>query len=480
MGGSDKKFIISPKLRQEYFIIKAFFLLLIVLLAFLARWLNANCIVVALGGFYVSLTFFKNPRFIFRYIGSFIGSFLFCAGVLIIESTGLYLNELQKYGYYCGAFPLCVAYNFLFLFALEWLDQRWIRRNHIGYCKLRFVANNKRITNNIVRYAGYFVAFAIIVNIIHVIRTPIFLYHVDRFEYKEMFLKGVWGKLSSVEVYLIPIVLINWNNGRKKESICTLGLYYFYLFLIGERFSGFVNAVFYLSIFLVDRPVKNNKAKKPYKFIFITLLFLIFILLVVTNQYARLYSVNTWDHLFQRIAQQGQLWWGTFDIYCKKGRCINEIVDEAQAFTDPLGEKKGRLYYGIYKIMYLCAPEPIVTSKIARGQNYTESTAATILYYLGPVALLLTAILFAWLFVWLSRNYYKCIMENRIISSVIFARLIFTFRNIQTMSRFNKVANISTFIIVVILLVLAFIRDENIKIYTSSIKYKKGDSCVEP
>ncbi len=108
--------------------------------------------------------------------------------------------------------------------------------------------------------------------------------------------------------------------------------------------------------------------------------------------------------------------------------------------------------------MYLCAPESIVTAKISKGQSYTESTPASLFYYFGRVGLLMSAVVFGFVNAWIMRMYYYCILENRIVSALCYARLLTVIRNVQHMSGFYLIIARGTIPLLLLLLILILFR----------------------
>ena len=422
--------------------------------SFLNRWMNVNWFTIAVILFYILVTLKVNYKFILRYISTFSGAVLVWSAIVVIEFSGLWLSELQTDGYYCGILPLCASFYIVYLLFLEVYDSRYARR--MTRKTLQFSFHGVNITRMISRVSTYGVIALTAVLFMRIANKPAFRMLYDRFEYREIFLPGIWGALTNYIMYLLPLILVDWKNGNRLEAACAIGLYVVYLFWTGERFTGFLGIMFYVSMFLVDcgKTLKMDKKKKnrlSFKQIMLLCMVLLLILVIVIRQYSRLYEVNSWVHLMERITQQGQLWWAIYAGYRDTGLHLSELKDELQVFTDPEGMPKN---YGIYRIMYLCAPKDVVTAKIEKGQNYTESTGATIYYYFGPAVLILFAVFFGIVLAYLMRLYFNCIMENRIVSAAIVSRLLTVYRNFVSMSRFHMLFGKGTLFLIFIYIIL--------------------------
>ena len=282
---------------------------------------------------------------------------------------------------------------------------------------------------------------------------------MDRFGYKAAYIQGVWGKISDYYIYFVPLLLMNWHRGRQRKlTVLTLTLYVGYLFLAGEKYGGYLTLAMYILFFFLSELPKGAR-KKLLKLVILVILIFVIAATTILLQYTLLYNSRALDHLYERVAQQGQLWWNIYGLRNYINPQIEELSDELDAYTDTGAATP---YYSIYKMMYLSAPEDMITRKIATGATYTESTAASLYYYFGFSALPLFAILMGCFFSWLSYKYVQSIYGGYIIEAMIITRLILLGRSFFGMSRFTWIFGLDTAATLIMWYICSLIRKSTI------------------
>ena len=450
------------------------------LLSITSSVINLDSLVFSCAVLFGIITIRKNPGFIIKYAYFLLSSVLAIFGTFLIESNRFYLVELQRYSEYVGALPLISGYYLLFIYLLESFDNKNNKNNEKNACirRVNYSYGGKKILQILLKIFSI-VFFAITaIMFLRVLSKPYFLLHIDRFEYREIYITGIWAKLDDYYYYFIPLVLMNWHNGKnRKISLATGILYVLYLLLQGEKYGKFAILLLFITMYEIPKisnfkSIRKKRERKKYrKFIIVLVILLCLLLGIIINQYNFLYqSLNSFAHLFERLAQQGQLWWSIYGLQIGNSPRITEIGDELAAYTDRGVQNP---YYGIYKVMYLSAPYDLVTRKIASGSTYTESTAASLYYYFGFISLPIFALVMSAAIAFLAKKYLDYIRMNCVIEVMIVARTIFLGKNVLFSSNFSWWLDSKTLITVLIWIACAIYRKNCSSILHSRLNYNE-------
>lgn len=431
---------------------------LLILLCFcggaVSRWINVDVPVMLCVILFALITLYCNISFAVKYSPMIAGVVLAVIGTYIVEENQLWLIELRKYSHYNGSLPLFAGYYLCFVLSLE-LGDRYFDRRKNQIVKLRIYAETQSILQVFLDVFGIIFLCVTLIMTVRIASHPYFFVHMDRFAYKTAYIQGIWGKLSDYYLYFIPLLLMNWHRKRQRRiTILTLATYVVYLFLQGEKYGGYLTLALFLLFYFVPELPKGAR-KKLLRIMILVILVFIIAGFTILLQYSLLYDTSALTHIYERIAQQGQLWWNIYGLRNYEEPQIKEISDELDAYSDKGSETP---YYSIYKMMYLSAPEDVVTRKIATGATYTESTAASIYYYFGFFALPIFAVLMGIFFSWLAKQYLRAIYGGYLFESLIITRLIQMGRSFFAMSRFTWIFALDTIVTIAIWMVCVFIR----------------------
>ena len=446
-------------LERPYFIsllIRFLLILLCYISNLYSRAVNTDVVILGCIVLYISLVLYFNLAYVIKYAALIAPAFLALLGTYIIEHNTMWLWELQKQSHYSGSFPLFTGYYLSFLFTLELFDCHYISRLRINKPEVVINVNKRSAIDDFLFVFG--IAFFLLTSfmVLRLIRHPYFVVHMDRFNYQSVYIQGVWKKAADYYYYFIPLVLMNMHRKKLKVlSIVTLGEYVLYQFIQGEKYGGYITLLLFCVLYFIPMMKQSNRKKMKGLFNKVVFVFMV-ALCTILLQYSLLSSTSPIQHLFERFAQQGQLWWSVYDLQKDSIPHLDEVTDELQAYQDD-GTNE-RPYYAIYKMMYLSAPEKVVTNKIASGATYTESSAASIYYYFGAWGLPFFAFLTGWFFAFMSYKYVDYIRRKCVIEAMIVTRLILLGRSFHVMSRFTWLFDRETLITILILLISVTMR----------------------
>lgn len=155
-------------------------------------------------------------------------------------------------------------------------------------------------------------------------------------------------------------------------------------------------------------------------------------------------------YIWNRASQQGQLWWKTYSITQGETH-LTEFEDEIIAVLNgPLGrEELIGANNGIYKIMYLCAPESVIDWKLGTGSRYTEAGMAAVYYYFGGLGVIVFASFMGLAVAAIVNCFLRFLANNNLIAAMFMLRIFMierTFLSMFTMADFFKPLSLLSYI----------------------------------
>ena len=262
-----------------------------------------------------------------------------------------------------------------------------------------------------------------IVIFLRVARNPAFLLGYGRQEYDKLFHvnSGVFKYLASITPVIVIFPIIDYYNGHKTTGMLGIVLYFLYYLWVGHKFGAFFVFITTFIMARYDSIIKMSQ-KKLTKYIYVFVAVMLFIVFIAGSLFINVYGGNLQDYLFSRIAGQGELWWKTFEV--SKETHLDEFHHEVDGiFIDNsvISNMTGA-NYGMYKIMYLCAKNSLVTSYLKGEVVFAESGYASAYYYFGVAGGVIFAVFNAFILA-IARN-----AISRAFSRGTFVRLVVLIR----------------------------------------------------
>lgn len=341
--------------------------------------------------------YLSRPVLYLKYLHYFFGSVAGILGCAVIEYSRISLVELNDESHFCGSLPLLVFAWWTFIFTLSICDSRISdklekRSMEIGSSLSDSFRLDNRTINYVLLVLGIIGCFLTAAVFAIVSKNPSFMIGIDRFDYSLMFDYGaLYGyALRLINYLIIPCIVIALINNSKIGWIA-IGFYCLHSLWIGNKFGSFFSLLCTITmIYSCKLEAYIWKAKRLVGLLMVLVLFLVGVA-VVGASFTKEYGLT--DYFSPRLAQQGQLWWKTYDL--SNSAHIGEIKDEVQSIRKghpEIGENVDSRY-GVYKIMYYTTPKTKVDTKLQAGSRYTEAGFAAAYYYLGPLGCVLFAIL---------------------------------------------------------------------------------------
>lgn len=369
---------------------------------------------------YLGYIFVRQPEFFLKYLPFVFAVTSNIIGCALCEFGVFELDELRTTSHFVGSLPLLVLSRWIFLALLRVFDlTKGIQiRYQIG------VDTNDTQFKQRVMFAFEIMVFALVaVSFMHVCIHPAFSEGMNRFSYNTAYMGGIWTKLKNILVLLmvIPVLAIRKNTHRLL-GVTTVVLYCFFLFWVGEKFGGFYGIVCIVCFVYYDVAL-NLSAKEKAIMGGILAGTLAILLGFSLFAYSLMSSTNVVDYFGKRVAEQGQLWWKTYE----QSRGVlhtAEFSDEIQALLSTEKAIKDNVgsNYGIYRIMYYTAPDDKVDRQLGIGARYTEGAYAAAYYYFGIVGSLLFSLLMALLVFAVQNSFIAAIWKCNPIRMCVFSR----------------------------------------------------------
>lgn len=415
-------------------------------------WIFLTCVLLAKFKIfsYVSIFFFgvyfvyycilKNKEFALKYL-----AFLFISGVAILGTAiielfpSIYLVELRCYSSFVGSLPLIIFGYWLFLVVINLVDKKY--KFEIIRERIDELAKYRKFYNTI--NLAVLILFLILFS--SVVTHPAFLLGVDRFNYASQYSQfSILKKIVSNAPLLLvfPILTIIYNkNFQRILGMLGVAMYVLYFVWVGDKFGPFFSLICIFLLIYYKRILEKGRGfLKKILIISFGLFGGIVIFAIVFSASISSYSGLTYFE--QRGAQQGQLWWKTYEI-CKNIH-PTEFGNEIKALTngkDTISANVGS-NNGIYKIMYLCAPREQVNSKLATGARYTEAGFATIYYYFGTIGVIMFSCIIGGIVAATINAFIRALNNGDYVKALIFLRFFLLERGSVSMFLFNNFVGI--------------------------------------
>lgn len=406
---------------------------------------------------------FRNKDFFIKFIWVIaMMSWMVVANAILVIMP-LWLNELQRTTYNNDSLlPLAVAVSLL-LHCLLAFDSSYQHRRKHSDRPVRSLSRN-RLT--MIKAAGVLAFLVMLASFFAVLPHPSWLNESNRFIYAQAYLPSILRQYQTFLILLIPMAFPSFLAGMKRVFYATVALYVLYLIWTGEKFTS----LFFLAyILLLCYFAANNKGfesasgKKAYKLIGRAAICAVAVFAALTAiQYIGMFgdAGSAFETFCQRIAAQGEVWWGTYDHLqnVPSELRVDELSDEYSSFfvrgdaTDEIQQG------GTYKLMRIVMTPDYYSSYIANSIRLTSSTPATFYYYFGFAGLLVAMAGCALVYGAVIVHTIKALSRIQIIESVILVYFVRALHGALIMSDFYELFSYRSLFLVLVLIGLGLIR----------------------
>ncbi len=360
---------------------------------------------------------------------------------LIYIESGIYINEQGRNSYFSWATVLTCVYFTITLLTL-YLSHKSLDKYDFRTFIFKYKGKN---AESIILKTVVLVVLSLLLFNAALSPLPLFDMSLSRFTYwsnsRFPFLNTIFGNTAS----FIPFILGILAPKNKRFSTIILLIYFFYNFLIGQKFSPILSGSF--SFFLPIVIINGNKVKQILKKRFFSIIMILSISTLVIYQviytkyearvpFANIKIYDPDEAIFYRIfGLQGHLMWGSTERF---------VFNDAERSYNPTD-----LLYGMPNMMREFADsKEVLRSNADSGFNFTNAYPG-ILFKIFPASLALITHIFLTIILlgfagWVLK---KFIERNAKVLAVVtfqfYIWLIYAF----TMGYFYKVLFMAVFLI---------------------------------
>ncbi len=400
-------------------------------------------------------TVFDNPKIIIKYLYFYFMVISNIVGVACCELGSFYLQEMYVYSHFAGSLPLIIFSRWLFLELIQYLDLRWgVKSGQAAIVENNFWGKARKPVLATLNFAILILASILF---LHLAARPFFIMSMDRVQYTDAYLTGIYGTISSYLYILMIIPIIRLRDRVSPMPIATVLLYLLILFWSGVKFGSYfsllciVTTVFYDRLILLDVRIIRR--------VFVCIVSIVGCLIISASMIQSVYSTyDSSDYLPARIAQQGELWWRSYDMYGVEPHLDQLLNEIGNLTTDAEVSDSVGADYGIYGVMYRTVPQLYVDRYLSGGARYTEAGSASFLYsfgFLGPFifALVMGCLAFA-----IQNGVVLMVSHGNIVGSILVYRLfvlLCTALSMATFGQFFSGVSIVSYAILVLVYLLS-------------------------
>lgn len=363
----------------------------------------------------IYLILLRSPFFV-KYLYLFFGVVLNVFGCAVCEFTGIDLFELQRNAAFAGSLPLLIFGNLLLIVFVCLFDRMW----GIEGISRRAASS---INNGLIKIMTICTLLICLALFSKVAGMPSFTLGFDRFEYKEVYLSGIWDHMVTVLQYLIIFPLVSIKKGDRVSGALALGFYFVFLFWAGHKYGAYFH-VFVMALLVYYDRILDLPEKTLRSLVAVVLGCMVVLVGFTVFAHGLVSTKSADEYIFQRASQQGQLWWSVYGDYGGGEGCsdfdyeIDAILTGERSPQDSIGSMNG-----IYGAMYLAAPSDVVDGKLATGAVYTEAGFAMAYYYGSVFGVVLFAAIIAFLLASTTNLLILAIWNEDVIGIVLLVRI---------------------------------------------------------
>lgn len=428
---------------------------------------------------------FSRRFFFFKYVWIiFTASWIVVADALLVGGH-IWLNELQTTTYSNGSLlPIAVAFSAMLYFALL-LESRKISLNRDKPDCLSTESNYTKTQMTIIKWAGVIALLVAIVCFAFVAAHPSWLYARDRFDYAAKYLPSFLSSNQQYLILLIPLALPCWKTGKKGIFYAVIVVYVLYLIWTGEKFTSLF-LLFYVLLLAIAVPrlsevsprLAVRMSNRTIGFSFCVMFACLGLVLI---QYSLQFgSGEAVSMLQQRVASQGEVWWGVYGYSSAVGPKPFEVGDELATFYT-VGDSSAVLYdSGMWKLMQLIMTPNYYAMYVENATRLSSSTPASLYYYFGYFGLVVGLLILVGIYYLIINKTIDSFKKIRIVESILYVYLIRVMHGVLIMSDFNTLFSWRTLIVVCLLFFIDVIRGGGAreKTYRDAV-YFRGNSRIK-
>ncbi len=342
--------------------------------------------------------------FVFSYSSAIIAELYF-------ELNNLYIIEINEITRVTGGLSRLVLYDVVFLSSSYWIYNKIVDDKTDLVLKIR----RKKVIWSIF----LLLSIALIIGL-WIYGSPV-LNGQDRYAYwfldvQDPLIKAIHSN------YAIAILLLAFLfDERKKLVVLCIIIAAIITMLGGEKFTQFINWIFYFVMVYFVRHEAVLSSKNKAKMFFMFFVVIIILVGVISYHYTELSGSNDAleDMFIMRFASQGQIWWGVDKLITDLDNNVDVFFQEMHYWFDFKLDEDIIYNFGMYKVMSVISTQERVLRYLDLGIRFTLGWPGVGLYYFGYFGLIFAQLIFGSLLGWWCAITYKIIKKADIIKILI-------------------------------------------------------------
>lgn len=422
-------------------VVLLFFGMILLICLPISKFVNADLMILTTWFSLCFYLFLADLGFFLKYIIYFYEYITNILGVFIIENKDIYLYELGVDSYRIGSLWLITFIHWLFFFVCYICDSHVENRLSYFHSNIEFKINKVKI-NKIILYS-ICALFGLLLTymMLKTIGNSASDLQVDRFTYRNEFMTGHWGIIHDNIYILLPAIVMIIIQGHKKTGFVLIALYFLYMVRTGNKFGAFITTFTLFLPWVITRyKLQKINIKNLRKVIFLGLIIIAFVTFTLYYFMSRTYGTDRsvfLDYIYNRLSQQGQMWWALFGKEFGKGIHLDELGKSIGSLFSLNKNVLENYDYGIYKIMKLVMPSTLFRAKVESYSRYAFSTEATFYYYFKTPGLIVFTIILAIQSTFIVNWYWKRVNGSNVLYALVAGMFYVINVSVITQSDFN-------------------------------------------
>lgn len=377
-----------------------------------------------------------DKTYFVKYLAFIFSAIATVAGVTIIELLPKqYLPEMACQSYFTGSLPLLIFSYWIFLYILE--SREYHYENNLKIDDSFFRSKQTKQIINLFALISCLL-FLILFGYVATHTSPAFVLKVDRFIFSINYeMPWLITKIRDYSSFTLIFSLLSLIYGNRLIGAFSVLFYSAYNIWIGEKFGALFSLLCILLIVLYNKIVSLEPKVLKRALRYIIVIFLVLIVFAVSI-YSIVNSASPYEYFTTRNAQQGQLWWKTYDLYngqihpTEFDNEINAFIEGDKPNQECIGAKNG-----IYKVMYLCVPEYLATAALSNGSRYTQADYAVMNYYFGIPGVIVYSVSMGFIISGIVNLFIRSLQKKEYIKAMIYMRFFTMIRTSFSMFTFG-------------------------------------------
>lgn len=406
----------------------------------------------------------QRSKLFLKYIYLITMPISYLIGVLICDTTQIWLGEIRETTFFSGAFCPLAFYFWVFFVVLDFFDGRFCNACKGGKVKIKLGGSDVR--SLVYKHSKSILFIMGSVMFLTVARHPSFMLRsINRFTYAQQYVPRFLNVIRPLPVLFSVILIYRLLDKRKisirdvwKEIVVPFIPYILFLIWIGNKFGAFWDIICAVVVPLSSRIIiKSETLKKIFKWGIggVVILYGILVgyyIINGNNTNMAVYLVS------DRIAVQGELWWKIFAILDNRAYHIADFIKETSYIWNSIITEGGSKEYGIYHLMKLAGNPAVVEYYQTLNTRFSASGIELPFYFFRYWSFIIMPLFYCPIFAWLTNVCINACRKQFFVTAMCSYRLIQLFVSAMAQGDWYMFATGSSEVFIALFLIALVIR----------------------